>query len=185
LWVYLDLFTFVFIPSELIQERVKFFVAGSKKWDYVLYAIYVPLGYIISFIAALDGGRYHWTGKFPLWVNALAFVLIFLGYSLTIFSLLKNRFFSGTVRIQKDRGHYVIDKGPYAFIRHPGYIGLIISFLSIAFAMNSLGALVPAGLFAITLIIRTYLEDVTLQRELPGYIEYAARVRYRLIPQIW
>jgi protein-S-isoprenylcysteine O-methyltransferase Ste14 len=111
--------------------------------------------------------------------------VIFLGYSLMIFSLWKNRFFSYTVRIQKERGHCVIDTGPYAFIRHPGYAGLIVSSLAIAFALNSLWALIPAGLCAITLVIRTYLEDVTLQKELPGYKEYTAKVRCRLVPGIW
>jgi len=185
LWVYFDLCHRAIIPSELIQERNKLVTAGTKKWDYVFYAIYTPLGFIIPLIAALDGGRYHWTGNFPLWVNALGFVLIFLGYSLMIFSLWKNRFFSVTVRIQKERGHYVTDKGPYAFIRHPGYAGLIISSFGIPIALNSLGALIPAVLYAIVFIIRTYLEDRTLKKELSGYADYAARVKYRLIPRVW
>ena len=184
LHIYVTLFSWLIIPSELLQERTKP-GPGTKIWDHVFYVFYLPLIYIIPLIATLDGGRYHWTGNFPLWVNALAFVVIFLGYSLTIFSLWKNRFFSATVRIQKDRGQYVIEKGPYAFIRHPGYAGVIVSSFSIAFAMNSLWALIPAGLLAIAFIIRTYLEDITLQRELPGYADYAARVKYRLIPMVW
>ncbi len=184
--VYQYLFTFVFIPSELIQERITFRIAGTKKWDKIItYALFLPLMYIIPLIAALDGGRYHRTGNFPIWVNALAFVMIFLGYSLFIFSMWKNQFFSAMVHIQKDRGHYVIDQGPYSFIRHPGYSGYILSYLAAGFALNSLWALIPAGLLAIVLIIRTYLEDITLQKELPGYKEYTARVRYRLVPGIW
>jgi protein-S-isoprenylcysteine O-methyltransferase Ste14 len=184
LWIYVYLFGNVIIPSELVQERSKF-NAGKQKWDYVLLAFYTPVALLIPFIAALDGGRYHWTDNFPLWVNALAFIVIFLGLSLFILSLWKNRFFSTAVRIQKERGHYVIDKGPYVFIRHPGYAGQIISLLAIGFALNSLWALIPAGLCTIAFIIRTYLEDNTLQKELPGYVEYTARVRYRLIPRIW
>ena len=147
--------------------------------------LFIPLNYVIPLIAVLDGGRYHWTGVFPLWVNVLAFIIIFLGYSLEILSLWKNRFFSFIVRIQKDRGHYVIDKGPYAYIRHPGYAGAIISYFGIAFALNSLWALIPTGLLTTAIIIRTHLEDITLQKELPGYTDYAARVRYRLIPRVW
>jgi protein-S-isoprenylcysteine O-methyltransferase Ste14 len=184
LHVYVTLFSWLIIPSDLLQERTTP-GPGTKKWDHVFYAFYIPLTYIIPLIAVLDGGRYHWTGNFPLWVNALAFIAIFLGFSLTILSLWKNRFFSATVRIQKERGHYVIDKGPYAFIRHPGYAGVILSYPCIPFALNSLWALIPAGLLAIVFIIRTYLEDVTLQKELPGYTEYVARVRYRLIPRVW
>ena len=184
LWIYVELFTWLVIPSELVQERIKP-GPGTKKWDYVFLAFFLPLTYIIPLIAALDGGRRHWTGDFPIWVNVLAFIIIFLGYSLMILSLWKNRFFSATVRIQKERGHYVVDKGPYAFIRHPGYAGLIISSFAIAIALNSLWALIPTGLYTTAFIIRTYFEDVTLQKELSGYVDYAARVRYRLIPRIW
>ena len=184
LWVYVHLFNSFFIPSELIKERSKI-NAGTKKWDIVIYVFIALLGYIIPCIAAMDGGRYHWTGDFPIWINALAFVLIFLGSTLFLNSLSKNRFFSATVRIQKDRGQFVIDKGPYAFIRHPGYASFIVSYLASGFALNSLWALIPAGLLVIAFIIRTYLEDITLQKELPEYKEYAARVRYRLVPGIW
>jgi protein-S-isoprenylcysteine O-methyltransferase Ste14 len=124
LHIYVTLFSWLIIPSELLQERTKP-GPGTKEWDYIFFILFSLL-YITPFIAALDGGRHHWTGNFPLWVNALAFIVIFLGYSLTILSLWKNRFFSSTVRIQKDRGHYVVDKGPYALIRHPGYSGVIL-----------------------------------------------------------
>ncbi len=183
-WIYVELFTWLIVPSGLLQERIKP-GPGTKKWDYVFLAFFLPLTYIIPLIAALDGGRHHWTGDFPIWVNVVAFVFIFLGYSLMILSLWKNQFFSTTVRIQKERGHHVIDEGPYRFIRHPGYAGLIVSSFSIAIALNSLWALIPTGLYAIVFIIRTHLEDVTLQKELPNYAEYAARVRYRLIPRVW
>ncbi len=184
LYVYGVLFNWLIIPSELVLERFKP-GAGIKRWDYIFQAFFIPLVYGIPLIAALDGGRYHWTGDFPLWVTISAFITIFLGYSLEILSLWKNRFFSSTVRIQKERGHYVIDKGPYAFIRHPGYAGGMLSYLGIPFMLNSLWALFPAGLLTAAVIIRTNLEDVTLQKELPGYIDYAARVKYRLLPGIW
>lgn len=184
LCVYVYLFNWILIPSELLQERFKP-GPGTKKWDYVFHAFYFPLTYMIPLVAALDGGRYHWTGEFPLWIKVLAFAVIFLGFSLEILSVWTNRFFSTTVRIQKDRGHFVIDKGPYAFIRHPGYVASIISSFCIAIGLNSLWALIPAGLYALLLITRTVLEDNTLQKELPGYADYAARVKYRLLPGIW
>ena len=184
LCVYGYLFNWILIPSDLLQERFKPGL-GTKKWDYVFHAFYFPLTYTIPLVAALDGGRYHWTGEFPLWIKVLAFVVIFLGYSLEILSVWTNRFFSTTVRIQKDRGHFVIDKGPYAFIRHPGYAASIISSFCIAIGLNSLWTLIPAGLYALLLITRTALEDSTLQKELRGYADYAARVKYRLLPGIW
>ena len=184
LHIYVTLFAWLIIPSELVQERTNP-GPGTKEWDYIFLAVYGLLYFVIARIAALDGGRHHWTGHFPLWINVLAFIVIFLGYSLMILSLWKNRFFSVTVRIQKNRGHYVIDKGPYTVIRHPGYVGAIICSFGTAIALNSLWALIPAGLLTMVLIIRTILEDVTLQKELPGYVDYAAKVRYRLFPGIW
>ncbi len=184
LWIYVELFTWLIMPSRLLQERIKP-GPGTKKWDYIFLVFFLLLTYIIPLVAALDGGRHHWTGDFSIWVNVAAFVVIFLGYSLMILSLRKNQFFSTTVRIQKERGHHVIDKGPYAIIRHPGYAGVIASSFGIAIALNSLWALIPAGFYAIAFIIRTYLEDVTLQKELPSYADYAVKVRYRLIPRVW
>ena len=89
------------------------------------------------------------------------------------------------MRIQHDRGHEVIQTGPYKYVRHPGYIGGILMAISTALVLGSLWALIPAGIVAILLIIRTYLEDITLQKELPGYAEYAKNVRYRLLPLVW
>jgi protein-S-isoprenylcysteine O-methyltransferase Ste14 len=79
----------------------------------------------------------------------------------------------------------VIATGPYAYVRHPGYIfGSVLTF-GIALALGSQRALLPAMLFVVVLIIRTILEDATLHRELPGYAEFAARTRYKWIPGIW
>jgi protein-S-isoprenylcysteine O-methyltransferase Ste14 len=96
-----------------------------------------------------------------------------------------NRFFSSVVRIQKDRGHAVVDSGPYEFIRHPGYSGAILYYIALPLALGSFWGLIPAGLTVITTIIRTALEDRMLQNELEGYIGYAKRVRYRLLPGLW
>jgi len=184
LFIYTYLFSSILIPSDLLQERFKP-GPGTKKWDYIFLSFYIPLLYMTPLIAALDGGRYHWTTVFPQWINVFAFVIVFLGYTLVTLSIWANQFFSTRVRIQKERGHFVIDKGPYAFIRHPGYTGGIISSFSIAIGLNSLWALIPAGLYSILLITRTILEDATLHKELPGYADYSSRVKYRLLPGIW
>jgi protein-S-isoprenylcysteine O-methyltransferase Ste14 len=99
--------------------------------------------------------------------------------------MLSNRFFSPTVRIQSDRGHQVISGGPYQIIRHPGYSGWILQMLAAPLALGSWWGLIPGLLSACLYGIRTALEDRTLHRELPGYTDYAARVRYRLLPGIW
>ena len=96
-----------------------------------------------------------------------------------------NRFFEPGVRIQTDRGQTVIDTGPYAFVRHPGYVGACLLFVGIALSLGSLGAVIPAGLASLLLLLRTRWEDPTLQAELPGYEGYTKRVRSRRIPGVW
>jgi protein-S-isoprenylcysteine O-methyltransferase Ste14 len=97
----------------------------------------------------------------------------------------ENPFFEKTVRIQSERDHYVIDTGPYRVVRHPGYVGLVPWVLSIPLLLVSARAFLPAGLAVISLLVRTALEDRTLHKKLPGYAEYAARVRSRLVPGVW
>jgi len=99
--------------------------------------------------------------------------------------LIENRYFSGMVRIQTDRGHQVVSAGPYRWIRHPGYAGSLIYFLATPIFLDSSWAFIPAVLLTIVLVIRTSLEDKTLQKELEGYQTYASQVRFRLIPGIW
>jgi len=96
-----------------------------------------------------------------------------------------NRFFSAVVRIQEERGHAVASGGPYRFVRHPGYVGMIAQFLVTPLTLGSLWALMPAGIAVGLYVWRTALEDRTLREELAGYQDYAARVRYRLLPGIW
>jgi len=96
-----------------------------------------------------------------------------------------DRFFSSVVRVQTDRGHVVCDTGPYRFVRHPGYSGNIIPLFGIVLALGSVWTLIPAVVTTIISVIRTALEDQTLQEELSGYRDYAQRVRYRLIPGIF
>ena len=94
-----------------------------------------------------------------------------------------NRFYSSVVRIQT--GQEVVQDGPYRFVRHPGYVGGILMAISSSLIFGSLWALIPAGIVVILLIIRTHLEDITLQKELQGYIDYTKKIRYRLLPGIW
>ena len=108
-----------------------------------------------------------------------------LGYALFVWALASNTYFSQIVRIQSERGHAVVTGGPYRFIRHPGYIGAIVFELAVPIVLASWWALAISILGAFLLILRTVLEDRTLQAELPGYTEYVHRVRYRLVPGVW
>jgi protein-S-isoprenylcysteine O-methyltransferase Ste14 len=99
--------------------------------------------------------------------------------------MVSNAFFSTAVRIQYDREHSVESSGPYGYIRHPGYLGIIIYNLSTPLILGSVWAILPAGILILLFIIRTFMEDTTLKVKLEGYSEYAKRVRFRLIPFIW
>jgi protein-S-isoprenylcysteine O-methyltransferase Ste14 len=157
---------------------------GTKRWDKVLVA-FVLLSFVAIFpIAGLDAVRFHWSSV-PLWLVVLGYILWCTGFLISIWVYRVNKFAEPTVRIQTDRGHKVIDTGPYALVRHPLYSGALLMCAGIPLSLGSLWALLPAAVGAAVLIVRTVLEDMTLQKELAGYPEYARRVRHRLIPGIW
>ena len=158
---------------------------NAKAWDKALAPLMaVSVSFPMVIVAGL-GHRYNWSSEFPLWLILIGFILITLGYAFAAWALIENRFFSSLVRIQTDRGHAVCDSGPYRFVRHPGYAGNTLALFGIVIALSSVWALVPAAVASIITVIRTALEDRTLQEELPGYRDYARRVRYRLIPRIY
>jgi protein-S-isoprenylcysteine O-methyltransferase Ste14 len=157
---------------------------GTKPWDKALIGFAIPAMLAIFPVAALDDGRLHWF-PVPWWVCLLGYALLLVGLAVVTWAEAVNKFFEPTVRIQTERGHKVIDGGPYAIVRHPGYVGGILFCVGTALCLGSLWALVPAGLASVLLILRTRWEDQTLQAELPGYKEYTERVRYRLIPGVW
>jgi protein-S-isoprenylcysteine O-methyltransferase Ste14 len=155
-----------------------------KRWDKILVSItIVPLAAVFV-VAALDDGRFHWL-PIPRWLCAAGYVLFFLGMGIGTWTGAVNKFAEGPVRIQTERGHTVVDSGPYAIVRHPGYVGAFFLFVGTALALGSLWALIPVGFVMGLLILRTQWEDQTLQAELSGYKEYTARVRYKLIPGVW
>jgi len=172
-------------PGLLAERQSIEKMQSGKAWDKVLAPLMaLSLAYPLVIVAGLDHRR-GWSPVFPLWLIVLGFVLISLGYAFATWALAENPFFSSTVRIQTDRGHVVCDSGPYRAVRHPGYAGNIPPLLGIVLALGSVWTLVPAAVALIIAVIRTALEDQTLQEELPGYRDYARRVKYRLIPGIY
>ena len=156
---------------------------GTKGWDRVLfYVLQVVL--LAEFPVAAFDDRYHWSSA-PVWVFGLGYALFTAGMVGCFWVLSVNKFAEMGVRIQTERGHKVIDTGPYAVVRHPMYVACFLLFPGIALALGSFWALIPAALVSVVLVVRTVLEDRTLQNELEGYKEYASRVRYRLIPGVW
>ena len=160
-------------------------IQNAKAWDKVLAPLMaVSISFPMVIVAGLDH-RYNWSPEFPLWLSVIGFILIAFGYAFAAWAVTENRFFSSVVRIQTDRGHVVCDTGPYRFVRHPGYAGNILPLFGIVLALDSVWTLIPTAVALLIMVIRTVLEDRTLQEELPGYRDYAQRVRYRLIPGIY
>ncbi|MGL4553224.1 MAG: methyltransferase family protein [Gemmataceae bacterium] len=171
------------VNPEVIAARVNA-TQGTKPWDRVLLVFFFTAALATIPVAALDAGRFRWM-PVPWWVCGAGNLLLMLGTALVTWAQAVNRFFEVTVRLQEERGHRVIDAGPYAFVRHPGYLAWVAMAVGIALGLGSLWALIPAGLSVAVLVVRTRWEDDMLQEELPGYREYAARVRYRLVPGVW
>ena len=160
-------------------------IQGAKAWDKVLAPLMaISISFPLVIVAGLDH-RYRWSPAFPLWLNIIGFILIAVGYAFGVWAFMENRFFSSVVRIQTERGHVVCDTGPYRIVRHPGYAGNILPLPGIVLALSSVWTVIPAVVALVIAILRTVLEDRTLQEELPGYREYAHRVRYRLFPGIY
>lgn len=158
---------------------------GTKTWDKVFLAIYFPVSLLIfPIVAGLDVGRFRWSQlgiTYAIGGVVLYIVCFVLGY----WAMVVNEHFEATVRIQKDRVHKVITSGPYRFVRHPGYLSMILGGLSASFIIGSLCSLIPCTAAILAIVIRTYLEDWTLQKELEGYSEYVKKTKYRLLPGVW
>lgn len=157
---------------------------NTEPWDKWLVSLLGMIGVVLPTVIGLDI-RFGWSAGFSLPAKIIALIVIIAGYLLESYALIENRFFSGTVRIQSDRGHHVVTTGPYRWIRHPGYAGGIISIVAMPIFLDSYWALLPSLIYVIIMVIRTRLEDKTLQDELPGYHDYTCQVRYRLLPGIW
>jgi len=194
-WLYLGIVTayllinvvyLAHVNPEIIEYRLKFvgLSKGTKPWDKLWLAFFTPLFLAIYVIAGFDAVRFGWSSM-SSWFWLLGLVLFIPGAVLYSWSMGVNPFFEKTVRIQTERGHRVIDTGPYHFVRHPGYVGFIGWFLSAPMILGSWWAFLPAILSVFAIVIRTALEDQTLRNELTGYEEYTKRVQFRLIPGVW
>jgi protein-S-isoprenylcysteine O-methyltransferase Ste14 len=193
-WAYAIASSLAFIVSrilasrrhpDLIAERARFMEAkDTKPWDKVLAPLLGIGSILILVVAGLD--RYYIRSvAFSTSTGAIALLVVIAGYAFSSWALIENRFFSGTVRIQYERGHHVITTGPYRIVRHPGYAGGLLGYLFIPILLDSLWAFIPTVLLGIVMVTRTALEDKTLQAELPGYKEFVRKTRYRLFPGIW
>jgi protein-S-isoprenylcysteine O-methyltransferase Ste14 len=187
-WLYLSIFAAVILASllaldpSLLRERMR--PGGSRPpLGLRLFTIVLFVHWIVT---GLDRGRFHWSDSVPAWVQALGLIAVAAGYALCFWAMAVNRFFSSVVRIQTDRGQHVITAGPYACMRHPGYLAGIVIMVT---SGPALGSWIAAALLVVAslpfLLHRAVTEDRVLIAELPGYRRYARRVRWRILPGIW
>ena len=188
-WLFLvtTLLTIVYnalrLPPDLIAERGRK-TENVEKWDPTLTKLMLIPWFGSFLIAGLDF-RWGWPPELGAGGHLGGLAVYVLGNYLILRAMIVNHFFSTAVRIQPDRGHTVCSSGPYRYIRHPGYMGMIVYNLAAPLALGSLWALVPASLTAGLFVLRTRLEDEALLKKLPGYRQYAARTKYRLFPGVW
>jgi protein-S-isoprenylcysteine O-methyltransferase Ste14 len=191
-WVYFLLYgaliaaNAVLLPHrnpELVEERAKLH-ADAKDWDRWIGWLGLFAGFSTLLLAGLDQ-RLGLTPSQPIGLSWLGGMMIAFGHALFVWAMVSNRFFSTQVRIQHERGHQVVETGPYHYIRHPGYAGMLLGALGLPLLLGSWWAWPGAALTVLLILMRTYLEDRTLQLELPGYASYARRTTARLIPRLW
>lgn len=191
-WIFIAVLVLAFGTSALVLARVNpiifrarsRFQKGTKAWDRALLAVLFPAMIAVLPVGALDAGRFHWL-PLPLPAVLLGYAALLWGIAVTAWAQAVNPFFEPGVRIQAERHQQVIDGGPYRFVRHPGYIAAIAMFFGMALALGSVLALLPAALASAVLVLRTSWEDRLLRDELPGYDDFARRVRWRLMPGLW
>jgi protein-S-isoprenylcysteine O-methyltransferase Ste14 len=172
-------------PDQLRERGTSLSADNVMPWDrWLSNLVGMTLPVVTLIVVGLDH-RWAWSPALPDWVATLSFILLLSGYALATWAFVANRFFSGVVRIQEDRGHEVVTSGPYRYVRHPGYLGGLLSLVATPPLLGSLWGFIPAIFYLLVIIIRTRLEDQMLQEHLQGYEIYTLQTRYRLLPGIW
>jgi len=182
LWVLAQLVYVGRVNPQILIQRSSL-KKGTEPWDWVWLMLFLPTLVAVLVVAGYDVRSNE--ELLPEWIRTVGLVLFVLGGGLFLRAMGENPFFEKTVRIQHERDHHVVDTGPYRVVRHPGYVGLIGWVISFPLLLTSPRAIFPAGLTIIFVLVRTALEDRTLHNKLPGYADYATRVRWRLVPGIW
>ncbi|MBU0492854.1 MAG: isoprenylcysteine carboxylmethyltransferase family protein [Chloroflexi bacterium] len=172
-------------PELLAQRERGILEPGVKTWDRWISALAAGVFPMASWVVAGLDVRWQWTGPVPLPYHLGGLLVMVLGFALFLWAMASNTFFAEGIRIQEERGHTVAAGAPYRAVRHPGYVGAILSQLATPFLLGSPWAMIPSVASAALYVVRTYLEDKTLRAELPGYKEYAQQTRYRLLPGVW
>ena len=169
---------------ELLNERGRMGEDTQKSDKVLLLLLFAANLVVLPAVAGLDVGRFD-RAPLPDFYIYAGLVLQALSSLLLLWAMLENPFFEGTMRLQKDRGQYAVSRGPYSYVRHPGYLAMALNTLPLPLIAGSGAALIPTLFAVIIIVIRTALEDKLLIEQLPGYRDYSRRVRFRLLPPIW
>lgn len=170
------------LDPEVSKERLRQRAGGIDPIALALIRI-LALAHLV--IALLDVGRFHWSDRVPLALRIAALLVFAVSLAWALWAIVSNRFFVPAVRIQTERGHHLVTDGPYGYVRHPGYLGMIIAIPASALALGSWWSLVAAAAYSLLIVRRVVYEDRFLKEKLGGYASYAERVRYRLVPGLW
>jgi protein-S-isoprenylcysteine O-methyltransferase Ste14 len=174
---------FVARRNPALKARRKQIGAGTKTWDLAWNIAFWPLMASIAIVGGLQHGANG--DSLPAWLLPVGFAVVASGFALSAWAMGTNPYFEGTVRIQTEVGHRAFEDGPYRFVRHPGYVGIVLWALGTPLLVLSVWSLGAALAAAAWVVLRTALEDMTLRRELPGYVDYCQRTRFRLVPKLW
>ena len=192
-WVYLLMFFGFFVAVEwwlfkynpgLLKERMNFSTSDQQGWDKVIFPLLSLFPVVWLVFIAFDAGRFHWS-LVPVWVQGVGGIILAVSFYLFFLTFRENSYLSPVVRIQEERGHSLIDTGPYHYVRHPMYAGMVLFMIGTPLLLGSWYGVLVGLLLVALLMRRAVLEENTLREKLHGYADYMAQVKYRLIPHVW
>jgi protein-S-isoprenylcysteine O-methyltransferase Ste14 len=192
-WAYIGVFALgglittpilIRVNPEVVTERLRLRKRAGKRKDVAISSM-MGAFWICGVVTAGVDHRFCWSLLVPPPIQLAGMAIMVMGYLFCVWAMAVNRFFAWFVRIQQDRGHQAVTTGPYQFVRHPGYVGGIAMMIATLVILGSMWAFIPMGLATGVLVLRTAVEDRTLQEELDGYGEYVQKVRYRLLYGVW
>jgi protein-S-isoprenylcysteine O-methyltransferase Ste14 len=192
-WLYLVLFFGFFLGINawlyrhnpgLLEERSRLSRADQKGWDKTLFPLLLALVFAWLVFISVDAVRFHWSPE-PVWLQVVGAPVLLSSFYLFFLTFRENSYLSTVVRVQTERGHSVISTGPYHTVRHPMYAGFLLFMTGTPLLLGSWYGVLLGLAFMLVLARRAVLEERTLKAALPGYADYMARVRYRLVPYVW
>jgi protein-S-isoprenylcysteine O-methyltransferase Ste14 len=172
------------VDPALLEERLRSPVQKDQPAADKKFVLAFGLTVLAWFVAMGLDRRLH-LSNVPLALQAVGLAMYLVSTAFIMWVFRENSFAAPVVKVQSARDHHVVSTGPYAFVRHPMYSGITLFFLGVPLLLGSWWGVAIALLFIVLFAIRTRIEERALIDGLPGYTDYAARVRYRLVPGVW